>query len=63
MEKGQFTSLFLTHPCARPDVRSELEDGHLEHEVDAGDELGGAGRRVHHGPRQVQVVVRPTVPA
>ena len=53
----------FTHPCARPDVGSELEDGHLEHEVDAGDELRGAGQRVDEGPGQVQVVVGPPVPA
>ena len=52
-----------THPRARPDVGPELEDGHLEHEVDAGDELRGAGQRVDEGPRQVQVVIGPTVPA
>ena len=54
---------FFSHPRPGPDVGAELEDGHLEHEVDAGDELRGAGQRVHGGPRQVQVVVGPPVPA
>ena len=43
-----------THPCPCPDIRSQVEDGQLKHEVDPRHNLGRAGGEVDQAPECVK---------
>jgi hypothetical protein len=53
----------MTDPGSGPDVGSDLEDWQLEHEVDAGHELGEAAEAVDEAADQVEDVTHSTAAA
>ena len=51
-----------THPGARPDVGTDLEDGEVHHEVDSGDELIEAASEEDEAAEDVEDVGHTTAP-
>ncbi len=55
--------LLQTYPCSCPDIRAEVEDWQLQHEIDARDELYRPANSIDGAPGQVQGMADPAISA